>query len=165
MASSQDRPHGGDGTFVRTVTTAERDAAAARLRSSGWSYPDIAAELGFKQRADAYNAVKRVLDSTVREAGDELRALELDRLDGMYRAAMAVLERQHVTVSHGKIVQHDGEPLVDDAPVLQAVDRLLRIQERRSRLLGLDAPVKRDLTLTDERARAIEALVEELGEQ
>jgi hypothetical protein len=27
-------------------------------------------------------------------------------------------------------------------PVLQAIDRLLRIQERRARLLGLDMPVK-----------------------
>jgi hypothetical protein len=88
----------------------------------------------------------------------------------MYRSVMGVLEREHVTVSHGKIVvtpdPDTGEerPLIDDAPILNAVDRLLRIQERRARLLGLDAPVKRDISLTDERAAQIEALVEELGE-
>jgi hypothetical protein len=35
--------------------------------------------------------------------------------------------------------------LEDDAPVLAAVDRLLRIQERRAKLLGLDAPVRADV--------------------
>ncbi|MFD5058244.1 hypothetical protein [Streptomyces sp. NPDC058394] len=163
MDDPKARPHGGDGQFVRSLTTAQRDAEAARLRSKGWTYPRIAAELGFNHKADAYNAVKRVLDETVREAGDDLRALELDRLDGMYAAAMEVLEREHVTVSNGKVVTLDGEPLPDDGPVLQAIDRLLRIQERRARLLGLDAPVKRDVTLSDERVAAIEALAEELA--
>ncbi|WP_327246560.1 hypothetical protein [Streptomyces sp. NBC_01320] len=166
MDNPLSRPHDGKGRFVRTLTTAERDAEAARLRSSGWTYPRIAAELGFNHKADAYNAVKRVLDATVREAGDDLRALELDRLDDMYAAAMEVLEREHVTVSNGRVVSlDDGTPLPDDGPVLQAIDRLLRIQERRARLLGLDAPVKRDLTLTDERTARIEALAEELAEQ
>ncbi|WP_329163934.1 hypothetical protein OHB49_28890 [Streptomyces sp. NBC_01717] len=164
MDDPKARPHGGDGQFVRSLTTAQRDAEAARLRSNGWTYPRIAAKLGFNHKADAYNAVKRVLDETVREAGDDLRALELDRLDGMYAAAMEVLEREHVTVSNGRVVSlDDGTPLPDDGPVLQAIDRLLRIQERRARLLGLDAPVKRDLTLTDERVAAIEALAEELA--
>lgn len=165
MDDPKARPHGGDGQFVRSLTTAQRDAEAARLRSSGWTYPRIAAELGFNHKADAYNAVKRVLDATVREAGDDLRALELDRLDDMYAAAMEVLKRGHVVVSHGNVVTHDGAPLPDDGPVLQAIGTLLRIQERRAKLLGLDAPVKRDLTLTDERTAAIEALAEELAEQ
>lgn len=164
MDDPQARPHDGKGRFVRTLATAEREAEAARLRSKGWSYPRIAEELGYKHKADAYNAVKKVLSETVSEAGDEVRAMELVRLDALYAAATEVLERNHVTVSHGKIVAGaDGEPLLDDAPVLQAIDRLLRIQERRARLLGLDAPVKRDVSLTDERVAAIEALAEELA--
>jgi hypothetical protein len=39
----------------------------------------------------------------------------------------------------------DGAPLLDDAPVLAAVDRLLKVQERRAKLLGLDVPVKRQV--------------------
>lgn len=164
MDDPQARPHDGKGRFVRSVETAEREAEAARLRSKGWSYPRIAAELGYKHKADAYNAVKKVLADTVREAGDEVRAMELVRLDALYAAATEVLDREHVTVSHGRIVAGaDGAPLLDDAPVLQAVDRLLRIQERRARLLGLDAPVKKDVSLTDERVAAIEALAEELA--
>ncbi|GAA2395473.1 hypothetical protein GCM10010404_61300 [Nonomuraea africana] len=45
-----------------------------------------------------------------------------------------------------------GEPLEDDAPVLAAIDRMLKIQERRAKLLGLDIPVKQlvggDVTVT-----------------
>ncbi|MFJ1698176.1 hypothetical protein ACIOHC_24175 [Streptomyces sp. NPDC088252] len=165
MDDPQARPHDGRGRFVRTLSTAERDAAAADLRSKGWTYPRIAEHLGYNHRADAYNAVQRVLKETVREAGEELRTLELERLDALYVAASEVLEREHVTVSNGRVVDLHGAPIPDDGPVLAAIDRLLKIQERRARLLGLDAPVKRDISLTDERAAAIEALVEELGEQ
>ncbi|WP_406338254.1 hypothetical protein OG987_13320 [Streptomyces sp. NBC_01620] len=165
MDDPNTRPHGGDGQFVRSLTTAQREAEAARLRTKGWTYQRIADELGYGHRADAYNAAQAALKATVREAGEELRTLELERLDRLEAAANEVLEREHITVSHGKVVSlDDGVPLPDDGPVLQAIDRLLKIQERRSRLLGLDAPVKRDISLTDERAAAIEALVEELGE-
>jgi hypothetical protein len=94
----------------------------------------------------------------VQEPAEELRQLELMQLDELARAARAVLERKHLMVSHGKIVRlgqpfvNDdgnaevddgrGEPLKDDAPVLAAIDRLLKIQERRAKLLGLDIPVK-----------------------
>ncbi|MFJ6319693.1 hypothetical protein ACIQJW_26785 [Streptomyces californicus] len=164
MTSSQDRPRGGDGQFVRSLSTAERDAEAARLRSLGWSYPRIAAELGWKTRADAHNAVKRVLKETVREAGDDVRTLELERLDRLEAAANEVLEREHVTVSNGRVVVLHEAPLPDDGPVLAAIDRLLKIQERRARLLGLDAPTKQAITITPERAAALEQLVAELGE-
>ncbi|KOG84471.1 hypothetical protein ACZ90_25050 [Streptomyces albus subsp. albus] len=164
MTSSQDRPRGGRGQFVRSLSTAERDAEAARLRSLGWSYPRIAAELGWKTRADAHNAVKRVLKETVREAGDDVRTLELERLDRLEAAANEVLEREHVTVSNGRVVVLHETPLPDDGPVLAAIDRLLKIQERRARLLGLDAPTKQAITITPERAAALEQLVAELGE-
>ncbi|MEE4491604.1 hypothetical protein [Streptomyces sp. BE230] len=165
MDKPTDRPHGGDGQFVRSLTTAEREAEAARLRSRGWTYQQIADEVGYKYRADAYNAVQAALKATVREPADELRALELMRLDTLYVAATEVLERKHITVSNGRIIDLNGTPLPDDGPTLAAIDRLLKIQERRSRLLGLDAPVKKDVSLTDERVAAIEALAEELAGQ
>ncbi|NUS76698.1 MAG: hypothetical protein HOV70_10925 [Streptomyces sp.] len=179
MSDPQARPHGGDGQFVRSLTTAQRDAEAARLRTQGWTYPRIADHLGFKHRADAWNAVQRVLKDTVREAGDDVRAIELERLDAelarladVEREVWTVLKRKHVTVSNGQVIRVDGEPLLDDAPVLQAADRLVKIEdarrrngERRARLLGLDAPTKQAISITPERAAALEQLVEELGEQ
>ncbi|MFI8865332.1 hypothetical protein ACIGNW_00215 [Streptomyces sp. NPDC053707] len=160
------RTRGGNGRIVRTLTTAERDAEAARLRARGYTYQQIAEELGWSNKGDAHHAVKRVLTETVKEAGDEIRAIELARLDHLHTSAMDVLEREHFTVSNGRVVSLDGSgPLPDDGPVLAAIDRLLKIQERRARLLGLDAPTKQNISISPDRLAAIEAMAEELGEQ
>src|SRR3954464_15092967 len=61
----------------------------------------------------------------------------------MYRIAADVVEREHVTVSQGRVVHGDGgTPVTDDAIVLQALDRMLKIEARRAQLLGLDRPTK-----------------------
>jgi hypothetical protein len=164
-----DRTRGGDGRFTRSLETADRDAKAARLRSRGMSYRQIAAELGVEV-ASAYDAVQRALKDALGEAPADVRRLELERLDQMEAAVWAVLERDHITVSQGRVVRRrilddNGDPIVagrdrddkpvfreedvlDDGPVLQAVDRLLKIQARRAALLGLDAPVKAETGVT-----------------
>lgn len=140
--TSNDRPHDGRGRFTRSIDTAQRDADACRLRSRGTTYQQIADQLGYANKGDAHRAVSRALKAVVAEPAEEVRALELARLDAMYEAAMGVLERRHVTVSNGRVVELDGAPIEDDAPVLQAIDRLLKIQARRAALMGLDQPAK-----------------------
>jgi hypothetical protein len=157
---------GPDGTYVATPETAERDAEAARLRGRGLSYRAIAAELGVDVHT-AHDAVKRALTAIRAEPAEEVRTLELERLDRMWDAVLAVLEREHITVSQGRVVRkrvldEAGDPIIvgtdkddkpifreeevlDDGPVLNAVDRLLRIQQRRAALLGLDMPAKVDV--------------------
>lgn len=136
----------GTNRFVRTPETARQDARAAELRAEGYSYQQIADELGFSDRGRAHHAVRRALRDIAEKPAAAVRDLELRRLDAMYEAVMEVLERRHVTVSHGKVIEHDGGPLIDDAPVLAAVDRLLKIQARRAALLGLDAETKVNLS-------------------
>lgn len=160
------RTRDGKGRFDRDPETAKRDAQAATLRGRGWGYQRIATHLGMA-KSSAHEAVQRALNDTLAEPAATVRQMELDRLDDMYEAVLVVLEREHVTVSQGKVVRRrtgvelddEGEPrlddagkeipvyedVLDDAPVLQAVDRLLKIQERRSRLLGLDAPTKQEI--------------------
>lgn len=138
--------HGPDGNFVANPDTAQRDAEAAQLRGKGWGYQKIADHFGISV-STAYEAVQRALRAVRAEGAAEVKELELERLDVMYDAVMKVLEARHVTVSNGKVIQlpdADGKlvPLEDDAPVLQAVDRLLKIQQRRAALLGLDAEQK-----------------------
>ena len=74
----------------------------------------------------------------------ELRQMELDRLDDQEILVKAVQDRVHVKTNGGEIVRdpETGEALIDDAPVLAANDRLLRIQERRAKLLGIEAPTQ-----------------------
>lgn len=78
----------------------------------------------------------------------------LARLDGLEAAAVKVLEREHITVNNGRIIMRGDEPLLDDGPVLAAVDRLVKIEDARvrngealRRILGLDMPVKVDATV------------------
>jgi hypothetical protein len=137
------------------------------LRAEGWTYERIAGELHFSHRDVARRAVERALAVAVREPADELRQIELIRLDSLWLQAMAVLQAKHVTVSNGRVVTIDrnGEkvPVVDDAPVLQAIDRLLKIMERRAKLLGLDAPAKVEVMSLDRVDAEIERLERELG--
>lgn len=158
------RPQGADGRFIRTLTAAERDAEACRLKARSLSYRQIAEQLGYADHTGARRAVERVLAETVAEPAAELRQLELMKLDAMERAVLDVLERKHVTVSNGKVIYSgtEGEPLVDDAPVLQAVDRLLKIQDRRSKLVGLDAPKRLEVITVDAIDAEIARLTDEL---
>lgn len=152
------------GRFVRTADTAERDAEAARLRARGQSYQEIATELGYADHTGARKAVQRALVQIVAEPAEDVRALQLEQLDRLALAALAVLERNHVTVSHGRIIRDENEqPILDDGPVLTAIDRLLKIQERRAKLLGLDAPARHEVVSLDALDAEIERLSAELG--
>lgn len=144
----------------RTIDTARRDGEAAALRAKRWSYDRIATELGYHDRSHARKAVQRAILATVREAGEEARALELEQLDRMAEACWVIIEKIHYAHSQGRVIKLDDVPLLDDGPTLAAIDRLLKIQERRSKLLGLDAPVTiRHLTedVVDAEIRELEA--------
>jgi hypothetical protein len=155
-----DQPRGGNGKWTRGLATAQRDAEAARLRSEGNSYRAIAQALGVDVHT-AHDAVRRAMQAVVAPAGEiaiahELGLLdeELLRLDDLYAKVVQVLEREHVTVSQGRVVYgEDGAAVPDDDWILKAVDRLVRIDdarrrnsESRRRLLGLDQPVKTQIS-------------------
>lgn len=141
----------------------QRDADAARFRAEGWTYQRIANELGFANASGARKSVQRALRASVRDANDTAVHLELNSLDEMAREAWGVLQRTHVVVSQGRVVELDGTPLPDDAPVLAAIDRLLKIQERRSKLLGLDVPTKARVEVIAE--STVDAAIAELEAQ
>jgi hypothetical protein len=153
------------GKFTRSIRTAQRDYAAADLRAKGRSLQAIADELGFASRGHAHDAIQRAFTALPAEGAEDAKALDLARIDRLIEAAWGVLERQHVTVSQGKIVGrftgfakhpdtgetfHDdaGEPiplyeeLDDDAPVLAAIDRIERLTARRAKIFGYDAPTR-----------------------
>lgn len=158
-------PRGGDGKFIRTVRTAQRDFDAAELRAKGASYGRIAAELSFASRGHAYDAVTRALHDTAYEGAEDDKLLDLQRIDRLIEQAWAILEREHVTVSHGHIVgkqvgwqrdpgtgevlrDGDGAPLalyediLDDGPTAVAIREIRMLLERRAKIIGYDAPSK-----------------------
>jgi hypothetical protein len=126
----------------RFVTDIDRDLAALELRRQGHTYDQIARLNGYASRSSAYGAVQRALALSVRETADEVRQLEIDRLEDLRRPALEALRRRHLVVSQGKVM-HDpdtGDPLIDDMPLLHAIDRLIKISERMAAYRGLDAP-------------------------
>jgi hypothetical protein len=135
----------------RDVHQVERDARAVDLRRAGLTYRQIAAELDLSVSC-AHDAVQRGLADSVVETNEEVRRLELDRLDHLARTALKVIAKPHLAVSQGRVVKHPatGEPLADDGPALAAIDRLLKIQDRRARLLGLDAPTRTRVEVIDD---------------
>lgn len=128
------------GEFVRTPEQVAGDARAAELRGLGWTYTAIAAELGIS-KGNAHKRVQRAFRDTLAEPAEQARAVELARLEDAHDRVLAVLLREHSTVSHGRIIKDaDGNPIIDDTPVLQAIDRIRALSESRRKLLGLDAP-------------------------
>ncbi|MFJ5532445.1 hypothetical protein [Streptomyces sp. NPDC093261] len=127
----------------RTIEQIERDHRAVELRRSGLSYPAIAQELGVAV-SSAFEMVRRGLRDFAGEAAEEVREMELQRLDRIQRAAERVLATRHLVVNQGRVMTHPvtGEPLVDDDTTLRAIDRILAISKHRADLLGIKAPVR-----------------------
>lgn len=135
------RARDGSNRFARTPDSARRDARAAELRAQNWTLQAIADELGYYDASAARKAIRSALSAIVREPAQRLIAQEAERLDSLYEEALEVLLRDHVTVSHGKVIKDDdGNPLLDDGPKLAAIDRLVKVRESYRKLLGLDAP-------------------------
>lgn len=134
------------GEYIRDNDTVTNDAEAARLRGDGLSYAAIARTMGCT-KSTAFERVQRAWKAVLTEPAEQARAVELARLEDAHDAAMAVLLREHITVSHGKIIttkddQGNDVPLIDDMPALQALDRIKALSESRRKLLGLDAPAQ-----------------------
>ncbi|WP_060888052.1 hypothetical protein [Streptomyces caniscabiei] len=145
-AHPNDRPHNNNtGRFEPSQPAAEKAARAAHLKAENprLSYQQIADAVGYNNKSDAWRAIQRCRDAVIREAGAELVAAEAAHLDDLFVEALEVLQRDHVTVSHGRIVKDDdGRPILDDGPKLAAIDRLLRVRESYRKLYGADQPAK-----------------------
>lgn len=108
----------------RELDALDKQVQALELRKAGVRYSDIAEKLGYKSASGAFAAVRSALIKTLREPADELRTLELERLDALWLTYYPMAKR--------------GDR--------QAMDRCIKIMERRAKLLGLDAPQRTETT-------------------
>ena len=129
------------GNLDRRLAAQERQLKALELRLAGVTYQQIADELGYAGRQGAFKAVEAALRLTLREPADSLRRISAERLD---RATLAIWR----AVSAGD---------------LQAIDRLLRIEARRAKLLGLDAPQRQEVAGADD--GPLKIVVEHVGRE
>lgn len=117
---------------MSNITTAQRDAEAARLRSKGMSYRDIANEMNCNV-ASSHRAVQRALARIPLEAVGDLRKIEGERLENLWLVASEI-------ALNGSNADRQ----------LRAVDRCLTIMERKAKLFGLDAPTKNVVSVITE---------------
>lgn len=130
---------------------AERRNRAVQMRNARHTWQEISDALGYSSSGAACKDVSRALDiakAALNETAEVHRAQALERLDAMYAAAWRVLSMYHVKINNGDVIRLTDETtgetvfLEDTAPVLAAIDRLVKIEERRARLLGTDQPVR-----------------------
>ncbi|GGK98944.1 hypothetical protein Ppa06_67140 [Planomonospora parontospora subsp. parontospora] len=168
----------------QTASDAERDAEIMRLRIAGRSMREIARLVGYASPASVHRRIGIAYVRTVREATDVARDIEVQRLDALLCRAWAVMDAEHLAVSAGRVVRRpvareDGMPVVigrtengqpvyaerdvlDSGPILAAIDRVLKIMDRRARLLGLDIPARHEVLSLDRIESEIGALTREL---
>jgi hypothetical protein len=125
----------------------KRDREAVRLKAMGWAPEDIAEKLGLTsdraggqpdpQRAVA--AIKRGTALLHQVNVDEKRLEQLQHYEMMKQHIWASINMEHVLVQQGKVVFQDGVPVEDRRFALEAFDRLNRIEESISNLLGTKA--------------------------
>jgi hypothetical protein len=128
---------------TRSIETRERDAQAVELRRRGLTYAQIAKQLKLYGPGKAHDAVRRGIRDSFREETDEQTYLELERLDELIRAAYRVLMTKHyATTQAGSLIRNPetDEYLVDNGPVIAAINSMRQLSESRRKLLGLDAP-------------------------
>lgn len=111
---------------------AERDLRIFKMRQAGVSPQEIARR--FQMTTNAVNtAIRRQLERMNREAlmaYPEVLRLELERLDALQTAIWPLTQHRKVTMDDGTEVSVE--------PDLKAIQQVLSIMDRRSRLLGME---------------------------
>lgn len=134
-------PRDGRQRFVRTPENMERDHEAAMLRSRRKTYAQIGEHFGVSKPA-AYQMVQRAIGEIPKEATVELIALELAKFDHLEQKYYEIMERFHPHISaSGQVIE-----IENDDPTMKAMEGLLKISDRRAKLLGLNAPTRTELT-------------------
>jgi hypothetical protein len=90
------------------------------LRRAGFTFMRIAEEVGYRQASGAQRAYERVIARDKPQATEEHRWQELDRLDRMQVALWP------------RAMKGDDK----------AINTIVRLMERRARLVGIDAPTR-----------------------
>lgn len=104
----------------------DKEVKVLELRRAGLTWSRIAEEVGYADHTGAYAAYKRAIKRTQQQPADELREQELDRID---RLQVALWQ----------------QGLKGD---IRAISTILRLMERRAKLLGLDKPIRIEQEIT-----------------
>jgi hypothetical protein len=111
---------------------AERDVRIFKMRQAGVSPGEIGRRFGISTQA-VNGAIKRQLEKLNREAlmaYPEVLRMELERLDALQQSIWPLTQ-------HRKVKLDDGTEVAVE-PDLKAIQQVLSIMDRRSKLLGME---------------------------
>jgi len=145
-------------TTPRAATIRIKQAEALRLRAGGATYDAIAKELGYRGGPSAASkAVTAALARVESDAAEDLRALHDIRLDEGFAAVYVILQQTYPTLDRipdyfedDRAARNFVENMAEQLRTLgllkmHAVDRLVRLLERQSKMHGLDAPARTEM--------------------
>lgn len=119
-----------------------REAEVVKLRRGGLTWDLIAQKVGYADASGAQSAYMRAAQRLVQDDIEAIRSMEMERLD-MAQSAI-----------WGQVLNGS----------LQAVSTLMRIMERRARLLGLDQPIRQQVEVTNYDGATIDREVQRLAD-
>ena len=117
------------------IARRQKQIEAAHLRATGLSWREVAGRVGYSSAETARVGAMHAIERATQEASDELVDMEIHKLDALHRAVWP------------KAL--DGDP--------KAVESVLRIMQRRSKFLGLDAAESRVAAAVEQAAGTLEA--------
>jgi hypothetical protein len=112
---------------VKILSPEERDAKALDLRVRNWPYPEIVTLLGYASVEEVEEAVRRANKAFFTEKVEDNRQLDSHRINELIKG---LWNRSR-------------------AGDLSCIDRVIKLLDRRAKLLGLDMPTKTALTNAD----------------
>ncbi len=118
----------------------KRDSKVYELRIQGFTFDQIATEVGFNGPSGAWQAYERIKNEMIFESVDEARKLELMRLDELQFSLW------------DRAINGD----------LPAANCVLKVMDRRAKLLGLDKPEKVEVNKWDFTGEDIEGEVQKI---
>lgn len=149
-------------TPVEIEDSLRRKAQVLKLRRRRYTFEEIGQMLDPPvSRQRVHQIYHEALDEIVAPELAALRKEYREVLDEALREAWRIYERDHVLVSHGKIVrigvpdlddngepvirEGHGAPLLDDGPKLTALGHIKALVESLRKLDGVDVPVKTEI--------------------
>lgn len=118
-----------------SVSKKDKMERALALRLRGLSYDKIGKEIGCTRQH-----AHRLVDEAIREVNEKIyedsikvKQMEILRLDGMFEKVFSIMEKSNKELNS-----------------LSAVDRMLKIMERRAKLLNLDEVISTGSEEVDE---------------
>lgn len=105
--------------------TAQKYRQVVQYRAAGLTFDEIAERVGYRSRSGAKEAYDAALRWWGREAVDDLRTIEGERLESLWRKVFTEIL---------------SNPEMETGEMVQLVNAAVRVSARKSALFGLDAP-------------------------